>query len=581
MSRKKMSLAIITLFVIASMVLAACGAEPTATPVPTKAPPTATPVPAKPTEPPKPTVPPTATPVPLADKQVLRFVSGEPDTIDPQKASFVGEIEVIMRVFSNMMTFNKDGKLVPEMAEKYEVSPDGKTYKFTLRKGLTYSDGTPLTAKNFEYAWLRLADPATAGEYAFIAYDVVGFEEYQTADTTKLSKDELAKLKAAVGVKALDDLTLEIKLKNPAGYFLAINATWVSVPTREDMVTKGGDKWTEPATYIGNGPYIFKTWDHNSKKVFEANPKYFRGAPNIKTVEHIDINDAAVAFTAYKNGELDIYGVGAEDLPVVKADPQLSKEFIQIPGSCTFYVGMNTKKPPFDNVKVRQAFSYGLDRVGYVNNIQKVGIPAGQFLPPGFPGYYKDLKEQTYDPAKAKQLLAEAGYPDGKGLPEIKWTYSSSPRMKTRIEALSEIYKQSLGVTIIPDPVESKAYTALVKDDKTTPQMFFLGWCQDYPDPQDWYTIVFHSTSTITHVGWKNAKYDELTRKGDVETDPAKRDALYKEAAQILLDEAPVAFIYYSMTARLTKPWVSGFIHNPLEYFVGQYSMYDAKILKH
>ncbi len=449
---------------------------------------------------------------PAAEQQIIHLNQGsEPDTIDPQKMSFLGEIAMGMRVFSNLLTFNAKSELVPEMAEKMPtVSSDGKTMTFTLRSGLKYSDGKPLTAKDFEYGWKRHVDPRTAGEYAFTGFIIEGAEAFNSSKETDPAK--LNALRDAVGVKATDERTIHFKLKSAAPWFMSVLATWCGLPTRQDMVEKGGEKWTEPATYIGNGPYVLKTWDHQNRIVFETNANYYRGAAPLKTIDLVMINEPAVSFAAYRNGELDVVGVQKEDLPAVNGDAQLKQQYQRFPGSCTAYVGFNNKRAPFDKLQVRKAFSAALDRKDFVENVLGgIGLPAGQFLPPDFPGRYDDLKEQKLDVAAAKKALADAGYADGKGLPELKFTYASNARTKTRVEALAEQFKRNLGVEVIPDPVESRAFSAMTKTPDTTPQMYLLSWCQDYPDPQDWYTTVFHSSASVSHTSWKNADFDKLT----------------------------------------------------------------------
>ncbi|HEU5316160.1 MAG TPA: peptide ABC transporter substrate-binding protein [Chloroflexota bacterium] len=520
--------------------------------------------------------------VPLADKQLLVLNAGaEPDSIDPQKASFVGEIGVIMRVFSNLLTYNDKGELVPEMAEKMPtVSADGKTMTFTLKSGLKYSDGRALTAKDFEYAWKRHLDPRTKGEYAFTGYVIEGAEELNESKATDAAT--LSDLMDKVGVKATDEKTLQFKLKTAAPWFMSVLATWCGVPTRQDMIEKGGEKWTEPATYIGNGPYKLVTWQHQDRMAFEANPNYHKGAPPLKNVELAMINEPAVAFAAYKNGELDVVGVQAEDMPAVNGDAQLKQQYQRYPGSCSYYVGMNTKIAPFDKAPVRKAIGASFNRQSFVDNVLGgIGLPSEQFLPPKFPGYYDDLKGQKFDAAGAKKLLADGGFADPKSFPQVKFTYSSNARNKVRVEALVNMLQQNLGITVLADPVESRAFTALTKDQATTPPMYLLGWCQDYPDPQNWYSTVFHSRASVSHTGWKNAEFDKLVEQGDVEQDKAKRNDAYKKAAQILIDDAPVAFLYYGVVSRLVKPHVQGLPQNPLDYFEGQSNLFNVKIGKH
>jgi oligopeptide transport system substrate-binding protein len=507
--------------------------------------------------------------------------ASEPDSIDPQKASFVNEIDKIMRVFRNLLQFDKSGALVPDQAQAMPVVEDGgKTLTFTLKPGLTYSDGRPLTAADFEYGWKRHLDPAVAGQYAFTGYAIEGAEAYNTADPSKTTPDQLQALRDAVGVKALDAGTLQFRLTAPAPWFMSVLATWCGLPSRQDMVEKGGDSWTEPATYVGNGPYVLTEWDHQNRMHFRANPRFQPAPAPIQDVEYAMIVEPAVAFAAYTNDELDMTGVQREDKPAVDGDPNLTAQFHQFPGSCTFYVGFNTKRAPFDNQKVRAAFAFGLDRKDFVHNILgDQGLPAGQFLPPNFPGHYDtQLEEQTFNPSIGQRLLTEAGFGGGKGLPAIKFTYSSNARTKARVEALAAQLKQSLGVDVQPDPVEARAFTALTKSQDTTPQMYLLGWCQDYPDPQDWYSTVFNSKVTVSHTGWKNPEFDRLTDTADAEQDPSRRNDLYRQAAQILNNDVPVAFLYHTVAWVLVKPRVQGYREDPLEYFLGEHDLYNFKL---
>jgi oligopeptide transport system substrate-binding protein len=269
------------------------------------------------------------------------------------------------------------------------------------------------------------------------------------------------------------------------------------------------------------------------------------------------ILESQIAFQTYKAGGLDWTGVAPEDLKEVQSDPTLKAEYQRVPGSCNFYLGLNVKKAPFDDIKVRQAFARGFDREDYVEVVLKgAGEPALSFIPPGRPGYEESVKQPEFDATEAKAMLDEATA--GKALPEIKLTYSASARNKTRMEWVQNQMKTNLGIDAELESVERTAYTELLKNEETTPQMFFLGWCQDYPDPQDWLSLVFRSESTITHVGWKNEKFDELTKAADIETDQAKRLEMYKEAHALLAEEAPVVFLYWDVTDLLIKPYVQG-----------------------
>ncbi|MDQ3700943.1 MAG: peptide ABC transporter substrate-binding protein [Chloroflexota bacterium] len=523
-----------------------------------------------------------AAPATQAPGGTLRFYdAAEPDTIDPQKASFLTEIDKIMRVFRNLLQNDKSGQLVPDQAESLPVVEEGgRVLTFTLKPGLTYSDGRPLTAADFEYGWKRHLDPGVAGQYAFTGYVIEGAEAYNTADTRATPAAQLQALRDAIGVRALNENTIQFRLTTAAPWFLSVLATWCGVPTRRDLVEQGGDNWTEPATYIGNGPYILTEWEHQSRMHFRANPRFQPAPPPIPDIEYAQINEPAVAFAAYLNDELDFVAVQREDKPRVDGDPNLAAQFHQFPGSGTYYIGFNTKLPPFDNQKVRAAFSFALDRSGFVRNILGgQGIPARQFIPPNFPGHFQfELEEQTFNPTIGQRLLNEAGFGGGRGLPPIKFGYSSNARSKTRIEAVASQLKQSLGVDVQPDPVEARAYTALLKNQQTVPQMYLLGWFQDYPDPQNWYSTVFNGKSTVSHTGWQNPEFDRLTNEADVELDSVRRTEMYRQAAQILLNDAPVAFLWHSVAWLLVKPRVQGYREDPLEYFTGEHDLYNLRL---
>jgi oligopeptide transport system substrate-binding protein len=493
---------------------------------------------------------------------VLRYrLASEPAELDPQKMSFVDEIGTGELVFEGLMTLDAKLNVIPAAAEKVDVSADGLKYTVTVKDGLKYSDGQPLTAKNFEYAWKRLFDPRVLNkQYSSVAYVIKGSSELDNTPMTDTAK--IDQLMGELGVKATDDKHIEFTLTDKAAYFPYILALWTGWPSRQDLVEAGGDQWTTDATgkyYIGNGPFVMKEYKGDQGWTLVANQNYRQGPPKIKELRANIITDSAVAFQSYKKGELDYVAVAPEDYATAKADAVLSKELVDVAGSCNFYLGFNTQKPPFDNIKVRQAFAYAFDRQDYVTNVVKgLGSVALSFIPPDRPGFAPDIQMYQFDANKAKQTLADAGYPNGAGLPEIKLTYSSTPRNKTRMEWVQNQLKSHLGLNAALDPVESKAYTALTKDPATTPQLFYLGWCQDYPDPQDWLSLVFQSTSTVTHVGWKNADFDRLTAEADAETDATKRLDLYHQAHEILVREAPVVFIYWDATPWLIKPYVQG-----------------------
>lgn len=519
---------------------------------------------------------------PDPEGELVLPMGGEPDTIDPQKESFVDEVAQTMLVFSALMTFDPETlKPIPDRAvEQPKVSPDGLVYTFKIKPEDTYSDGKKVTANDYVYGFRRLCDPETHGDYSFTGFVVKGCEEYNNADPKKVAPADLQKLRDAVTVRAVDERTVEYTLKEKAPYFVSIMGLWVGLPTREDMVKKGGDKWTEPETYIGNGPFKLAEWKHNERMLYERN-EHWVPKPKLKRIVKPFISEATVAQAAYRNNEIDVVGVGGEDRKVVENDPELLKQLHKFGGSCTFYYGFNADRPPFEDANVRLAFAKSFDRQQYVNDIaQGIGKAAQSFMPPGFPNYDPEDQTQKFDVAAAKELLSKSKYGSVDKLPQIKFTYSASARAKVRAEWAAGQWKQNLGVDIPLDPVDRTTYTRLIKEKATTPQLFTLGWCADYPDEQDWLTTVFHSTSTITHTNWKNAEFDRLTREADAEVDAKKRADTYKQAQRILTKEAPAAFYYNDENWILVKPWVQGYKFSSMDFGFSNFTIEQVFVTK-
>jgi len=508
----------------------------------------------------------------------------EPDNVDPQKASFVGEIRFIMLNYLPLMTFNTDLEPVPGAAESYELSDDGKTFTFNLRPDMQYSDGEPLTAENFEYAWKRLCDPNTAGDYASIAFPVVGCEEFFTAfdsgEVTVTDETDLEALREAVGVQAVDENTLTIELKEAAPYFLNVAALWVAAPFRQDLIEAGGENWwSDPANYIGNGPFQLTEWEHQSRVRFERNENYVLAKPQFEAIEGAMITEGNVAFEAYRSGELDIGGVGSEELATVQGDEELSAQFTQSPGSCTFYVGFNNAAPPFDNKEVRQAFAQAIDREGIARDLEEgLALPTLSFIPRGIPGYDESETLWAFDAAAAKEKLDAAGFDYSQ---EIKYTFSATSTNRARAEYFAAMFQNNLGVTITLDPVDPTVYSSLFRRTAAEkPQMFFLGWCADYPDPQNWTSLVFQTGGIAAdRINYSNPQLDEMTQQADLlPVDSEERAQLHKDAQHMLVEDAPVAFVYNDTTNILIKPWVTGIELTPLDYFPGIFALDQIQI---
>ncbi|GIK76073.1 MAG: ABC transporter substrate-binding protein [Chloroflexota bacterium] len=513
----------------------------------------------------------------VSAEKVLRINLGTfPDMIDPQRSSFVNEIALLKLAYEGLTRQDAELDTVPAAAESWTYNDDATVLTFTLRDGLKYSDGSLLNAERFAYSIRRNIDPATAGEYASITDEILGAPEWRGCGDDAAAC-EAAKAQVMESVKAThadgsactgyDDAecnTLTLTLSRPAPYFHVVMSLWVTFPAKEELITAAGENWwLDAANHVGNGPFIMDTLEQGVRAFYTPNPNYWGQVP-VVSIDFAFITDSAVAFEAYKNNEFDIIGLAAEDLEVVKADPVLSQEANIYPGSCSFAVMFHQLKEPFTDQKVREAFAHALDRDAWVQDVLRgLGSPTLTWIPKGFPGYDAEENRWGYDPEAALQAIADSSYGSVENLPPITLTFSDTPRNRTRNEWLAAKFKEVLGIDVKLDPVEATTYTALTKDINTAPQTFILGWCADYPDPQNWLSVYWRTGAFGERIGYSNPELDALLEQADTELDPEKRAQLYADAQRLLTDGAPVAFMWNNVNAYLVKPWVSGIVKTP------------------
>src|SRR5918997_493059 len=492
-----------------------------------------------------------------------------PDVVDPQKGSFANEIDILALAYEGLTRFNTELETVPAAAESWEYNEDATEITFHLREGLKYSDGSPLTAENFRYAVERTCDPVTAGEYQSILFEIVGCAEFAGLGTDdegepqEYTPEEHEEARAALGARALDDRTLQIDLTNPAPYYHTIAYTWVFYPVKKEMVDKDPDNWWKTAeNHIGNGPFTITGIDEDQRWTFAANDNYWAGRPKLDGIEYRYVEDAAVALEAYRAGELDIVQLEPPQIPEVNADPELSEAFLSYPTASTFNLTMNLALEPFNDPKVRQAFSYAFDRETYCAEVREGDCtPTLSWIPPGTPGAIETDKF-AFDPDAAKQALAESSYGGPENLPEIHAYYNSERSGATeRAEWMAGQYRDILGVEIILEPSDGTTLTALTKANETHPQLVLIGgWSQDYPDPQNWLSVYWTCDATFAQrVGYCNEEFDRLTELGDTTVDQAERIKYYEQAGQILVDDVPGPFLYNNAATFVVNPAFTGY----------------------
>ncbi|HET7035652.1 MAG TPA: peptide ABC transporter substrate-binding protein [Thermomicrobiaceae bacterium] len=494
----------------------------------------------------------------LANASFTYQISQELISGDPDVDSY-GEIYPL--VFMPLLSLTPDNKIAQNAAESMQVSPDGKTYVFKLRK-TTYSDGTPVKAADYAYGLQRACDPSVAGTYSSVLYGVVGCQKWRESGSDSGTPTDQSQLQQVVenSIKAVDDSTLQIQLQYPAGYFPYVVTLWIADPIRKDMVEKGGkDWWSNPDTYIGNGPFKVVKHTPNQEWVLEPNTYYPLGKPGISKFTFKIIQTPATALLAYQNGELDADGIDTAQFGQVKDDPTLKAQLLQLLNPSTFWIGLDVADPPFNNLKVRQAFQYAMNRQQYIQQINAgAGEPAGSLLYQGIPGYQTQF-QQSYDPAKAKQLLSDAGYPDGKGFPTVQFDYDNSNDVRKN-EAVfwSNQFKQILNVNIVPTPMDPVELGKLSNEKSDQIKMAIGVWYQDYPDAQDWLSLLFANNSGLSPRGWNDSHFNDLINQADAL--PVSQSAsLYQQADAYLSENGPALFFEHSADLTLVKPYVKGY----------------------
>jgi oligopeptide transport system substrate-binding protein len=479
-------------------------------------------------------------------------LGAEPPSIDSVQATDNISFDVIINLMAGLTQYRSDLSCSPCCAESWDIEDSGKRYVFHLRKNIAWSDGKTLTAHDFEFAWKRLLDPKVGAPYAFFLYDIVGAHEYNTG-----------KLKDAnqLGIKVLDDYTLEVRLKKPAAYFIYLTAFSPTVPQRKDVVERYGALWTEPEHIVTNGPFLLKDWQHEYKIELVANPNYFEGKPHLDRIKMFMIPEQSTAFALYQNNELDYIdnrSFPTSDVESLKG----SSEYRNFPLLRNYCIGFNIEKKPFDNFKVRRAISMAIDRSVFPRILRRNEKPSDSWIPPALAGYKKS-SGQGFDPPKAQALLAEAGYPQGKGFPQVTVLFPAREDAKLVMEAIQDELKRNLNIHIELVSQEWKVYRqALLRD---PPPMFRDSWGADYPDAETFMNIFMEGNGN-NHTRWHSKRYDQIVQAAEAELDGKKRAALYAQADAFLCrEETPIVPTFLASQNLLIKPWVTGISCNPLD----------------
>lgn len=500
--------------------------------------------------------------------KVLRIHIGtRPDLLDPQKASTSAEIAILQLAYEGLTRLDEKGKPVPAAAQSWVFSDNGKTLTFHLRNDLIRTDGAPLHAQDFEYAFKRALDPRTIAPDESFLDDVKGaVAAYSMERNSK--PDDIQKALDNVGIVSADDLTLVFSFNQPAGYFPTVASTWVGFPVERAKIESDPDTWwIKPENHNGNGPFkIVEIQDQVLK--LARNPYYQAGGPRIERIE-IYSNPDSEPFNVvegYRKGNYDIARLSTDDLGQALKDSGLSKEIVRIPAARVTYLGFNFKKPPFSDKAARVAFSQALDREAFVRDVLKgIGKPTASWIPPGIPGYDSSIPLPTFDSKAALATLASSVYgtPDKKRvdctkLGTVKLSYSDTARNQSVFQFIVGSVARTFGCPILLDPVEPKDYPFVLRDTRNPPQVFLITWEQEYAHPQNWLFLHACNGAFAARIGYCNKEFDAAFIAANQEQDWDRAMEKYRAAQRIFVNDTAGAFLWNSESAFLVKPYLRG-----------------------
>jgi oligopeptide transport system substrate-binding protein len=509
-----------------------------------------------------------------AREQILLYGNkAEPQDLDPHVVEGVGEHHIISTLLEGLVAEDpKTLEPVPGMAEKWEISPDGKVYIFHLRANARWSNGDPVTAEDFVQSYRRILTPSLGSKYAYMLHAMKNAKAFNEGKLTD---------PAQLGVRAVDARTLEVTLECPTPYLLYMMAqhyTWwpVHLPTiaRHGDPYKPGNKWTRPENYVGNGPFVLTKWIPNSILSVRKNTNYWDAATvRLNGVDFLPIESVDSEERSFRAGQLH----RTEELPNAKIDTykRENPELIRLdPYFGNYFYRINVTHPALQDKRVRHALSMAVDRQAIVDTVTRGGQqPAFAFTPPDTRGY-TPRAQLKFDIAGAKKLLAEAGHPEGKGLPPIEIHYNTSENHRAIAETIQQMWKKNLGIEATLRNEEWKVY--LDTQSQTKYMVSRAGWIGDYPDPNA-FLETFLSYSGNNRTGWTNAAFDKLVISSMCVTDQKQRYEMLQQAEAILLDDLPLLPIYYYTRVYLLQPMVKNWHPTFMDHHPFKHVYLEAK----
>jgi oligopeptide transport system substrate-binding protein len=471
------------------------------------------------------------------DQPQVRIAGGAPLTWDPARAGETTSVGILAQVFETLTAFDAENDIQPALAQSWSVSDDGQQIEFRLRPGLEFSDGNPITGQDVVDSWFRLLDPARPSPLVSLLADVRGANEYLAGSANRDS----------VGLRADGDRVI-VELHRAASYFLAVTGS-PSLAVVPQQMWEVLDTPTMPAQLVVSGAYLPVAQTDTSVRL-EANPRYWAGTAPLATIEIIyDLPGSGVS--AFEQGEVDYVRIGSWDASWIRYDPRLGPQLREVNDFVVHYYGFDTTRPPFDDARVRLAFAQAVDwhRLALLDDRQ----PAGSMVPPGIPGGGDEDYKPAHDPAAARQLLADAGFPGGEGFPEIPLVshgYGLEVAVATQLE-------EELGISV---PIEFREFADYLELRRTEDraQLWNVAWSADYPHAHDFLGLLLETGSASNEGQWSNADYDALIEQAAATEDPDEQASIYGQAQEILRREAPVVPVESSAGWALSRDGLLG-----------------------
>jgi oligopeptide transport system substrate-binding protein len=480
-------------------------------------------------------------PDPTARKELVLLNGAEPESLDPAIITGQSEGRILTALFEGLTSRDPHGVILPGVAESWAISPDGREYRFRLRKEARWSNGDPVVADDFIQSWKRTLEPQTAAEYAYQLFYLKNAEDYNSGKLKDFTQ---------VGVHSPDPHTLIVQLSNPTPFFLDLCAFATLMPIHPPSVAKHGDEWIKPGHLISNGPYELVEWRLNHRLRVKANPHYWdRSSVGVETVDFIPTTQANTAYNLYYSGAADVIWDKGLVPPMLLSQLKTRPDFHSSPFLGNYFYRFNVTRKPFNDARVRKAFALVVDKDLLVTKITRAGErPADSLVPPGIPGY-ESPAGLSRDPQTARTLLAEAGYPEGKGFPVVSLLFNRSELNEAIATEIQAMLKKELSVQIELRQQETKVYyTSMSQLDY---DFCRASWVGDYNDPNT-FLDMFVTGGGNNRTGWSNAAYDALIRKAAGELDPAHRMKIFQEAEKILCtEELPILPLYYYVGIQL------------------------------